>query len=347
MPSAFSHEILNANPYAYLDDAPLEERRARAVEMRRMLPEAVLTEVGRLDPEAVATVVRDAWPDVRDRDELHDALQTLIGLPEALTCPDGSGAETTPAAAWGELFDQLIVERRAARATVGDRVFWVAAERARSFAVLFDAARFDPAPPDIGGAVPARHEAVLTMVHGWMIHSGPVTVTGLAAKTGLPADEVDTALLTLESQGVILRGKFVGDTSELQWCERRLLARIHRLTIGRLRREIEPVTPAVFMRWLLSWQHVAKGTQTFGDRGALEVVRQLQGYEAPANAWEPHLFARRMSRYDAKVIDQLCLTGAVGWGRLSPHPGDARDNAGRRHPPRHADERRADHVLRA
>ena len=320
VPSAFSHEILNANPYAYLDDAPLEERRARAVEMRRMLPEAVLTEVGRLDPEAVATVVRDAWPDVRDRDELHDALQTLIGLPEALPCPDASGAETTPVAAWSELFDQLVAERRAVRATVDDRVFWVAAERARSFTVLFDAARFDPAPPDIGGAVPARHEAVLTMVHGWMIHSGPVAVTGLAAKTGLPADEIDTALLTLESQGVILRGQFVGDTRELQWCERRLLARIHRLTIGRLRREIEPVTPAVFMRWLLSWQHVAKGTQTFGDRGALEVVRQLQGYEAPANSWEPHLFARRMSRYDGRVIDQLCLTGAVGWGRLSPHP---------------------------
>jgi ATP-dependent Lhr-like helicase len=218
------------------------------------------------------------------------------------------------------LFDQLVTERRAARATAHDRVYWVAAERARTFAELFPDARFEPALPDVGGAVPARHEAALAMTHGWMIHSGPVTVPGLAARTGLAADDVETALLTLESQGVVLRGQFVGPPGDLQWCERRLLARIHRLTIGRLRREIEPVTPAVFMRWLLTWQHVARATQTFGDRGTLEIVRQLQGFEAPANAWEPHLLARRIARYDPKVLDQLCLTGAVGWGRLSPHP---------------------------
>jgi ATP-dependent Lhr-like helicase len=214
-------------------------------------------------------------------------------------------------------------------------VYWVAAERARTFAELFGDARFAPATPDIGAAVPARHEAALAMVQGWMIHSGPVTGPSLAGRTGLLADDVETALLTLESQGVVLRGQFVaagatgvgrgsspGDLSpgDLQWCERRLLARIHRLTIGRLRREIEPVTPAVFMRWLLTWQHVARATQTFGDRGTLEIVRQLQGFEAPANAWEPHLLARRIARYDPKVLDQLCLTGAVGWGRLSPHP---------------------------
>ena len=323
VPSAFSHEILNANPYAFLDDAPLEERRARAVEMRRMLPEAVLTEVGRLDPAAVDEVVRSAWPDVRDRDELHDALQTLIGVPEHLECPDPAGGTMTPATTWTELFDHLVAERRAARAMVGERVYWVAAERARTFAELFPDAKFEPAPPDIGGEVPARHEAALTMVHGWMIHSGPVTAGSLAVRTGLPVDEIETALLTLESQGVVLRGQFVSDMGppgDLQWCERRLLARIHRLTIGRLRREIEPVTPAVFMRWLLTWQHVARGTQTFGDRGALEIVRQLQGFEAPANAWEPHLLARRIAGYDPKVLDQLCLTGAVGWGRLSPHP---------------------------
>ncbi len=320
VPSVFSHEILNANPYAFLDDAPLEERRARAVEMRRMLPEAVLSEVGRLDPEAVAEVVRDAWPDVRDRDELHDALQTLIGLPESLPCPDTAAGETTPAAAWTELFDQLVAERRGSRATIGGRTYWVAAERARSFSELVTDARFDPPMPAVEAGAPPRHEAVLAMVHGWMIHSGPVTVPSLSARTGLPGDDVETAMLTLESQGVVLRGQFVGDAGDLQWCERRLLARIHRLTIGRLRREIEPVTPAVFMRWLLTWQHVARGTQTFGDRGALEVVRQLQGFEAPANAWEPHLLARRIGRYDPKVLDQLCLTGAVGWGRLSPHP---------------------------
>ncbi len=165
--------------------------------------------------------------------------------------PDAAGGEATPAAAWTELFDQLVAERRASRATIGGRTYWVAAERARSFSELFTDARFDPPMPAVEAGAPPRHEAVLAMVHGWMIHSGPVTVASLSARTGLPADDVETAMLTLESQGVVLRGQFVGDAGDLQWCERRLLARIHRLTIGRLRREIEPVTPAVFMRWLL------------------------------------------------------------------------------------------------
>jgi len=333
VPSAFSHEILSANPYAYLDDAPLEERRARAVEMRRMLPEAVLSEVGRLDPAAIEQVMRDGWPDVRDRDELQDALQTLIGVPETTEFLDPVGGSSTVAPAWSEPFDELVVEGRAARASVGGTIYWVAAERARTFRQLFPNASFEPALTEVEPSVPARHEAALAMVHGWMIHSGPVTIGSLSQRTGLPTEDVETALLTLESQGVVLRGQFSadvgrgfspGDTSfsrgEIQWCERRLLARIHRLTLGRLRREIEPVTAAVFMRWLLTWQHVARGTQTFHERGTLEIVRQLQGFEAPANAWEPHLLARRIARYDPKALDQLCLTGAVGWGRLSPHP---------------------------
>ena len=323
VPSAFSHEILNANPYAYLDDAPLEERRARAVEMRRMLPEAVLSEVGRLDPAAIEQVMRDGWPDVRDRDELQDALQTLIGVPETTEFLDPVGGTSTVAPAWSEPFDALVVEGRAARASVGGTIYWVAAERARTFRQLFPDASFEPALTEVEPSVPARHEAALAMVHGWMIHSGPVTIGSLSQRTGLPIEDVETALLTLESQGVVLRGQFssdLGEAGDTQWCERRLLARIHRLTLGRLRREIEPVTAAVFMRWLLTWQHVARGTQTFHERGTLEIVRQLQGFEAPANAWEPQLLARRIARYDPKALDQLCLTGAVGWGRLSPHP---------------------------
>ena len=96
VPSQFSHEILNANPYAYLDDAPLEERRARAVQMRRVLPEAVLQEVGKLDQAAIARVREEARPDVRDSDELHDTLQTLVGLPEEIADPD-----------WQELISEL------------------------------------------------------------------------------------------------------------------------------------------------------------------------------------------------------------------------------------------------
>jgi len=154
-----------------------------------------------------------------------------------------------------------------------------------------------------------------------MAHIGPVSATQLAKVLGIPASDVERALLRLETSGVILRGKFTDPSSqETEWCERRLLARIHRLTLGQLRKQIESVSPAHFMNWLLRWQHVAPSTQLLGERGLLEGLRQLQGFEAPANSWERQILARRVANYDPKELDQLCLTGAVGWGRLSPHP---------------------------
>ncbi len=136
------------------------------------------------------------------------------------------------------------------------------------------------------------------------------------------ANEIDQRLLRLEANGSILRGQFTDSPAcrQTEWCDRRLLARIHRLTVGELRRQIQPVTPAQFMRWLLRWQHLAPGTQLFGERGTLEILGQLQGFEAPANAWERQILRRRIAGYTPEILDQLCLTGAVGWGRLSPHP---------------------------
>jgi ATP-dependent Lhr-like helicase len=320
VPSQFSHEILNANPYAFLDDAPLEERRARAVQMRRMLPESVLEEVGGLDPAVIAQVREEAWPDVRDADELHDVLHTLVALPEA--GPDfGTGQ-------WQVFFERLVGEGRAAWAESRGRNYWVAAERARSFLVLFPEARFGQSLAEVEITAPTREDALLTLVTGWMSHLGPTTAAQLGGTLGIPVSEISTALLRMEASGTVLRGNFSGTASraeapalhEPEWCERRLLARIHRLTVASLRKQIEPVTAAQFMQWLLRWQHVAAGTQVSGERGTLEVVRQLQGFEIPANAWERQVLARRIVDYDPKWLDQLCLTGAVGWGRLSPHP---------------------------
>jgi ATP-dependent Lhr-like helicase len=328
VPSQFSHEILNANPYAFLDDAPLEERRARAVQMRRMLPESVLEEVGGLDPAAIAQVREEAWPDVRDADELHDVLHTLVALPEV--GPDfGTGQ-------WKFFFQRLVGEGRAASAESNGRSYWVAAERARTFSALFPKARFEQQLAGVETTAPTREDALLTLVTGWMSHLGPTTATQLGESLGIPASEILNALLRMEASGTVLRGNFSGTASragapssvaqgesalnEPEWCERRLLARIHRLTVATLRRQIEPVTAAQFMQWLLRWQHVAAGTQVSGERGTLEVLRQLQGFEIPANAWERQVLARRIVDYDPKWLDQLCLTGAVGWGRLSPHP---------------------------
>src|SRR6185295_15004496 len=218
--SPFSHEILNANPYAYLDDAPLEERRARAVQLRRTLPD-LADGVGSLDAAAIEQVAAESWPVVRDADELHDALLTLIKLP--------------PVAAWEAFFDQL---REARRVAVIDG-FWVAAER-------------------VTYAGDAVH-----ILRGWLECAGPITASDMAHRLALPRDAVDAALAHLEAEGQILRGRFTPNASsdETEWCNRRLLARIHRLTLGRLRREIEPVSTADFTRFLFRWQHLATGSQ--------------------------------------------------------------------------------------
>ena len=362
VPSQFSHEILNANPYAFLDDAPLEERRARAVEMRRILPESVLEEVGKLDPAAVTQVREEAWPDVRDADELHDVLHTLIALPElawgqppspALSGIEGAvlSSEARQLSDWSPHFENLGAEGRAATALANGRRYWVAAERAKTFLQLFPDAQFEPRLADVEDATPSRDDAALAVVTGWMQHLGPTTAEEIGQLLGLPSAAIEKALLRMEASGAILRGKFTDNLSpashavelrstgragapvptqallrQTEWCERRLLARIHRLTVATLRKQVEPTTAAQFMRWLLRWQHVAPGTQVQGERATFEIVRQLQGFEIPANAWERQVLARRIADYDPKWLDQLCLTGAVGWGRLSPHPATLEDS---------------------
>jgi ATP-dependent Lhr-like helicase len=373
VPSQFSHEILNANPYAYLDDAPLEERRARAVEMRRILPESVLEEVGKLDPAAIAQVREEAWPDVRDADELHDMLHTLIAFPEAI--PDSVAAGDSPAQTdaaslnliglhkgdenplsaldrtaeggcpqvsrsageWQGYFNRLLEHGRAVRGEYAGMTYWVAAERAKTFSLMFPGAEFDRHLGEIQVPLLSSDDALLALVTGWMSHLGPVTASQLGSLVGLPGSEIEKALLRMEASGAVLRGQFTDasrasrprpqEPPELEWCERRLLARIHRLTVATLRKQIEPVTAAQFMRWLLRWQHVAAGAQVQGERATLDVLRQLQGFEIPANAWERHILGRRVANYDPKWLDQLCLTGAVGWGRLSPHPATLDDTA--------------------
>ena len=321
-PSPFSHEILNANPYAYLDDAPLEERRARAVQMRRTLPGELVEEAGSLDPAAIAEVESESWPVVRDADELHDAMLTL--------------ATVAPVFEWESWFAEL---ERACRGTTlhaDGQVFWVAAERMELVKLAHLGGAFSPeiesVPPT--AAMPVdRDGAAAEILRGWLESTGPRTVSELSTTVALPAEVVQAALLRLESEGQVLRGRFSRrPTSEkdIEWCNRRLLARIHRLTLGRLRREIEPVTTQDFMRFLLRWQHVSRGSRLHGVDGALEIIRQLQGYELSASAWESRVLPSRLGRYDPAILDRLCLSGEVAWGRLSPHPafeGSAEENS--------------------
>jgi ATP-dependent Lhr-like helicase len=324
-PSQFSHEILNANPYAYLDDAPLEERRTRAVQLRSTLRTDPSDGVGALDPAAIDQVAADAWPAVRDPDELHDGLLTLITAP--------------PDPAWTPHFEPLVRERRATTLFTSNARLWVPAEQLLVALAAHPGARMEPEIP----AVPLREAEELTqesaataIVRGWLESSGPVTPESLATRLDLPQYNVDHALARLEAEGQILRGRFTPGLREdrIEWCNRRLLARIHRLTLGTLRREIEPVTTADFMRFLARWQHVAPGTQLHGADGLLQILKQLQGYELPAASWESQVFPKRIARYSPELLDRLCLSGEAMWGRLSPHPAFERLDARRVRPTR-------------
>ncbi len=304
-PSVFSHGILNANPYAFLDDAPLEERRARAVEMRRTLPPEVATQFGRLDPAAIEEVARESWPVVRDADELHDALLTLVWVPREA------------ADAWALYAPRLLAEGRLIEVVqphpgAEKRVeAWVATEHRSIAEALFS---------------DRNEDAIDATVLGWMESTGPTTAGELAYRLGLREEGVAVSFLRLEAKGQLIRGQFRSPPvlgtpptpGRGEFCHRRVLARIHRLTIGSLRREIEPVTAADFMRFLLQWQHVASGSRLHGESGLFEVVSQLAGYETAAAAWEPHLFQARLGKYEPELLDRLCLSGAVSWGRLSP-----------------------------
>ena len=271
-PSPLSHEILNSAPYAYLDDAPLEERRSRAVQMRRSLDPRDAASLGALDAEAIAQVVEQAFPDLRSADELHDALLTLAMLRD-------------PPLQWRAWLSEL---QAAGRAACKGGV-WRATERAQS--ELIDAVR------------------------GWVGITGPITGKELARKLGV--DSVEAELLLLENDGLVLRGRYREGATGTEWCERTLLSRIHSLTLGRLRREIEPATTQDFLRYLFRWQHVQPGTQLHGTQGLSEVLAQLQGFQSAASAWESDLLPARVARYDRALLDQLCLSGEVAWGRLA------------------------------
>jgi len=319
LPSQFSHEILNSNPYSYLDDAPLEERRARAVQMRRVLPQSVLNEIGLLAPEAIAQVIEEALPDIQDADELHDLLMSLIFIPEQAPIWNHKAGQEI----WMNFFADLVLQRRASRAISGEKTYWVTAERQEDLKLIFGDPLFQEKLPPLKGKENSPEEAIVSLLREWMQIAGPTTAPILSRMLGLALRDVEIALIELESEGSILRGNFAPSLAQpdvVQWCERRLLARIHRLTIGNLRKQIEPVTAAQYMRWLTHWQHVAPGSQVLGERGTLEVLRQLQGFEMPANAWEHEILKRRIKNYMPDFLDKLCLTGAVGWGRLSPHP---------------------------
>jgi ATP-dependent helicase Lhr and Lhr-like helicase len=319
VPSQFAHELLNTNPYAFLDDAGLEERRTRAVSLRRTLPDSVLDGAGRLDQAAIDTVRRELWPDLRDEHELHDLLHSLVALP--LNVLDQAKADNRDVRHWPHYFDRLTESGRAQTIDLNGIPCWAATERLPHIADL----RSDPSTDA------TKDAAIKQCVQGWVQILGPTTAASFADRLGQSPAAILQAFLAMEMQGLLMRGAFEHPATQepsaegnpdhhIEWCERRILQRIHRLTLATARKQVEPVTPAVYMRWLLGWQHLAPQTQLSGEEGVMAALHQLEGFEAPAVEWERTLLSARVANYDPRWLDQLCLSGAVGWGRISPHP---------------------------
>ncbi|MDR3612054.1 MAG: DEAD/DEAH box helicase [Candidatus Obscuribacterales bacterium] len=334
IPSSFSNEIINANANAFLDDAPPAERRLRAVSSILSLPDAIVKEFGGLDQETINAVCGEIWPDIRNADELHDYLETVIALPLDLTMV----AKATADDIWGDYYDQLQAESRATTAQVEEKLFYVATERLEQFKVVYPhclvlhpVPLFNPSAQNLSDFT----SILKRIVSGWMQHLGPTTAQKLADFLRIAPRDVDLALLALKKDRSLVKGKFsrqfiesLKELSEtefnadenVEWCNRLLLERIHRMTMAVMRKHVEAVSAQQYMNWLAHFQHVMPGALLSGERGTLEVLKQLQGYEAPANVWENGILAKRIIDYSPRFLDKLCLNGAVGWGRLSPHP---------------------------
>jgi ATP-dependent Lhr-like helicase len=320
-PSPLAHHLLNSMPYTFLDDAPLEERRARAISVRHTLPKDAVA-FGALDAQAIAQVISEARPSARDEHELHEALLQLGLMPE--------GAVDT------SLLERLIATGRAGRLFRDNRVDVVPTERLALVQALFPTGQLVPQLQGLQGERPlSLEEAVLLLVRGSFEICGPTTVQEMANSVGLPADDVRAAFLKLESEGQAVRGRFRKETTGEDWCDRRLLQRIHRLTVGRLRQEIQPLSPQDFMRFLFRRHHLEKGDELRGKSGVVRAVTLLEGCEAPASSWESALLPSRVKGYEPELLDRACRDGEVAWGRIStrdpaPAAGPARGASGAR-----------------
>jgi len=341
-PSPFSYELLNSNPYAFLDGGELPERRARAVSTRRSLTVDSVSDLGRLDPLAIEQVTSEAQPLVRNADELHDVLLTRIVV------PDDEMED------WRGWLEELVSQHRATSTTAtGGVTVWTAAERIPVVLAMFPNSELQPAIQapegvrlewnDVDGRVAA--------MRGLLETSGPLTHEEAALRTGTKPNQAFAALEALEGEGVVLRGKFrepdrspsnVGvnesplaltlapqggegtsfgssDTDrQIEWCHRRLLSRIHRLTMQSLRRQIQPVSSEVFLRFLTHHHGLTKQTRRAGVNGLFEAVSLLQGYDLAAVCWERDVLPTRVDGYRSAWLDELCLSGEVAWGRLFP-----------------------------
>lgn len=309
-PSPLAAAILNARPYTFLDDAPLEERRTQAVLNRRWNEVHSGDDLGALDIEAIVAVQTEAWPQPGNADEMHEALMSLAAI---------SAEETHLGNDWPGLLAQLAQAGRACLLRSGEQALWLARERLNLLLACYPHARLEPSLGLLPGFDQSieRDAAQVELLRARLSGFGPLTVAQIAAPLGLPSSDIEQALARLEVEGYVLRGHFSPGQHTLQWCERHLLARIHRYTVKRLRREIEPVTLQVYMRFLFDWQHLATDERLRGPQAVAEVLGQLQGFPSAAGAWEAELLPARIKDYSPHWLDDACRSGQWAWSRLA------------------------------
>ncbi|HEX5283854.1 MAG TPA: DEAD/DEAH box helicase [Bryocella sp.] len=325
VPSQFAHELINAMPYSFLDSEDAAARRTRAVSLSRMVPDAISDGSALIDPAAIATVREQLWPDVRDEHELHDLLLSLGALPVAFL-ESVAEVRREKTRHWYLFFDRLQQSRRAQLFELGGSVAWVAAERVDDVALLWVQLCASVSAGD--GA--SREQIAARLVQGWLQLLGPTTSARLAEILGLQPRSIHQAMLKMEMQGLAMRGVFErarpadDQPFEIEWCERRILHRIHRLAVRSMRQRVEAVSATTFMRWLLEWHRLIPAKddarQLTGEEAVLAAIEQLEGFEAPAAEWERSLLPARVPNYDPRWLDNLCLAGIIAWGRISPHP---------------------------
>jgi ATP-dependent Lhr-like helicase len=314
-PSPLAAEALNARPYAYLDDAPIEERRTQAVQARRFGDAGNVDEMGALDADAIAAVREEAWPRARNADEVHEALMTLGAITQA---------EANANEHWDAHLAMLANGGRATRLVSEETTLWVAAERLAAMRQLYPRAVPQPgiaSPRGYERGFETSEESLRELLRARLGGLGPVTVDELVAQLGLPRGEVEFALAALQAEGTVFQGHVTPGLGDVEWCERHLLARIHRYTLKRLRREIEPVEPRDFVRFLFEWQHVAGAARVSGPEALPAVLAQLEGFEAPASLWEAEVLPARVRDYASSWLDDLCTAGRTMWTRLRPLAG--------------------------
>ena len=310
-PSPLAAEILSARPYTFLDDAPLEERRTQAVLNRRWTDPQSTDDLGALDAEAIQAVRDEAWPAPTGIDEMHEALMSLA-------CISDAEAQANPR--WREWLNALADSGRASHLQINPaQSVWLALERLTCVQAIYPHATLSPPLQALPGFDEAweADAAALEVVRARLSAFGPLPLQAIVEPLGLPVTQVTQALAQLEREGYVLRGQFTPGAEQEEWCERHLLARIHRYTVKRLRREIEPVALQDFMRFLFDWQHLSPTTQGQGSAVLPAIVAQFEGYPAAASAWDSDILPARIKGYSASWLDDLCRSGKLVWTRLT------------------------------